>query len=511
MFVLGRFRDRTGSSPRKIAAGSTGVGLSCRFTVARIRAHKGAFVSSPCATCRRLCDAEVCAPSGLNNEVTCDGPIHETGVTSLTGQSGTPIPGQSGMTSLTSLDDSTPSFGYMATFLNIDGVTGMALSSSGLEVFLASSSSAGCAVDVIHLETGHSRRLDLQTCLGGSESLRVAMVGGKMVVSDFSLYAIKLLDVATGKETALAGSGFQGISDGVGSDARFCGPSSMAALPGGEDVLVLDVNSIRKVSLASGEVTRVGTFLPADCQSYDRSSGEQLHFLGGHIAVSSDGLVAASGIGSIYSISMETGAVVFLVRSNLYVAGLAFLRGGSHLLVSDETNTMVWMLELETLDWCIVAGTMGDAGNSDGARGSGLLSSPGVLIMMPDGKRVLVADSNTLRVVNVDMEGHAGLCDVCPCGDSCAPGTVYSCGFGWIDPFSWKHGTYFGFLTFGSYIIVLSFLGATPLCCCCILERRRRRAVRPLLNHPLLNRVQRTWPPQHCKIPRSGKLVPPFW
>ena len=373
---------------------------------------------------------------------------------------------------------STPSFGYVATFLRIEGIYGIALSSSGLEVVVAASDSGSGAVDAIHLETGQSRRLADVLIVFGNNAF-FALVGENVVVANHGPYVIGLLDVSTGLTTTIAGSGFKGISDGVGTNARFCGPTGLAVIPGGEHVLALDYNSIRKVALASGEVTRLGTFVPTSCEIANPVG----YFPQGHIALSPDGqsVAVASNI-YVYWFSMETGEFTRLVYSNLHLSHLVFLRGGSHLLFSDMTNKILWMLELETMSSCIVAGNMGAAGDLDGARESALLSSPGDLIMMPDGERVLVVDSNTLRLVNVDMAGSGGLCDICPCGDTCAPATiVYSCEYKngkWDEPFSWKHGTYLGFLTFGSYVVVVGCLATTPVCCCCLLGRRRRRVVR---------------------------------
>jgi hypothetical protein len=495
-----------------------------RFKVASIRAQKGACIFSTGTSCKRLFDADKCASTGAEDEVTCDG---DGGVsTSATGHTGDMVTALS--------QASTPSFGYVATlFAMPEAIYHMAVSPSGLEVLSHSGSST---LDLIHLETGQGRHLagsgtacttgnlldgpSAEACFGSD--LRFAFWGENIVVSDRWNYAIWLVDIAAARTYLIGGNGNQGVSDGAGSDAFFCGPTGVAAIPGGEHVLVVDRNSIRKVAVASGEVTRIGSFfVPGNCDEYD--AHHQNNAYSGPCAVSSDGgfAVAAGNNGIIYSISMETGATEILMQSyNLEVSGLVFLRGGSHLLVSDYKNKMLWMHEFQNLSSCIVAGEMGDSGRSDGARGNSSFSNPRALIVLQDGVRALVADSRTLRVVNVSVAGDGGLCNICPCGDTCAPGTGVSCGIlppgagysvSGMAPESagdsgmtpWSAGgstgsTYFGFMSYGTMVVVMSLMfGATPLCCCgicCgILERKRRRVVRPPA--PSCTDLQGKWPP----------------
>jgi sugar lactone lactonase YvrE len=90
----------------------------------------------------------------------------------------------------------------------------------------------------------------------------VAVDGGNLYVTDESGSTIRKVVIATGEVTTLAGVGEQfGSADGVGSAARFNFPIDLAA-DGAGNLLVADLfnHAIRKIVIANGEVsTIIGT------------------------------------------------------------------------------------------------------------------------------------------------------------------------------------------------------------------------------------------------------------
>jgi DNA-binding beta-propeller fold protein YncE len=85
----------------------------------------------------------------------------------------------------------------------------------------------------------------------------LAAYGGYLYVADSRNYTIRRIDLATAEVTTLAGSpGVFGLSDGVGADALFQAPSSVTS-DGAGSLYVADPDNhlVRRVSLDTGAVT----------------------------------------------------------------------------------------------------------------------------------------------------------------------------------------------------------------------------------------------------------------
>lgn len=84
----------------------------------------------------------------------------------------------------------------------------------------------------------------------------VAMVGANLYVTDSNNNTIRKIVIATGEVTTLAGTApASGSSDGIGADARFMAPCGIVA--DGQNLYVSDCcnNTIRKIVISSAEVT----------------------------------------------------------------------------------------------------------------------------------------------------------------------------------------------------------------------------------------------------------------
>lgn len=78
-----------------------------------------------------------------------------------------------------------------------------------------------------------------------------------LVVADTYNHRLKKINPITKELTNWAGTGWVGLRDGPANQAQFAEPAGVALDPGGAHLLVADTNNhaIRKVSLATGEVT----------------------------------------------------------------------------------------------------------------------------------------------------------------------------------------------------------------------------------------------------------------
>jgi hypothetical protein len=97
--------------------------------------------------------------------------------------------------------------------------------------------------------------------VGGATGI-VSDGAGTVYVADNSLDdcdCVRKVDLATGAVSVLAGSPYDNVADGTGTDAHFAGPTGIAIDPFG-NLFVTDNSTIRQVVIATGVVTTlVGT------------------------------------------------------------------------------------------------------------------------------------------------------------------------------------------------------------------------------------------------------------
>ena len=91
----------------------------------------------------------------------------------------------------------------------------------------------------------------------GPTGIALSTDGGMLFVADTSNHTIRQVDVATGAVTTLAGSGEDGLADGVASAAMFNGPQRLALSSDGAALFIADIDNdkIRQLDVATGAVT----------------------------------------------------------------------------------------------------------------------------------------------------------------------------------------------------------------------------------------------------------------
>jgi len=87
------------------------------------------------------------------------------------------------------------------------------------------------------------------------KGIRVTPNGQTVVVADSGNHMIRLVDLSTSAVSTLAGSTTSGSQDGVGTLAGFNNPFGVAVTPNGSTVVVADSHMIRLVDLATGTVS----------------------------------------------------------------------------------------------------------------------------------------------------------------------------------------------------------------------------------------------------------------
>ncbi|MBU4315800.1 MAG: hypothetical protein KKF30_00845 [Proteobacteria bacterium] len=190
------------------------------------------------------------------------------------------------------------------------------------------------------------------------EPHEIATDGTNLYVADSNNNTIRKIVIATAEVTTLAGTaGSRGATDGIGSNARFSAPRGIFLV--GNNLYVADRynHAIRKIVVATGEVT---TFA-------------------GTIGVSG----AADGIGTAASFNRPIGLT----------------SDGTNLYVADEQNHMIRMIEIKTATVTTIAGdgTIGSADNDLGTLSTFYEPSG----LATDGMSLFVADqkNNTIREI----------------------------------------------------------------------------------------------------------------
>ncbi|MHB8418028.1 MAG: NHL repeat-containing protein, partial [Myxococcales bacterium] len=213
---------------------------------------------------------------------------------------------------------------------------------------------------------------------------------GNLYVADYANCAIRMVAVATGAVTTLAGSlGICGSADGIGAAARFDGPSGLA-LDGAGNLYVADSlnNTIRKVVLPFGLVTTLagspGVRGSADgtgaAANFDGPSWLALDIPTNGGAPAGNLYVADQNNNTIRQVIVATGAVTTLAGSPGVFGsadgtgaaarfnspdGLAF-DGVGNLYVADSGNETIRKVAVATGTVTTLAGSPGVHGSADG-------------------------------------------------------------------------------------------------------------------------------------------------
>jgi sugar lactone lactonase YvrE len=186
---------------------------------------------------------------------------------------------------------------------------------------------------------------------------------GNLYVADRFNLVIREISIATGAVTTLAGTlGVSGALDGVGLAAQFTDPTAVAG-DGAGNVYVTDGNTIRKIVVATGEVTTLA-------------------------GLASDPFGSDDGIGSAARFSEPQGIAA---------------DGAGNLYVADTNNQTIRKIVIATGAVTTVAGLAHQSGAVDGAAGDARFSEPWSLTADGAGS-LFVADAENNAVRRIALE-----------------------------------------------------------------------------------------------------------
>jgi sugar lactone lactonase YvrE len=214
---------------------------------------------------------------------------------------------------------------------------------------------------------------------------------------------IRKIVIATGEVTTLAGSGLAGFTDGTGAAARFKYPCGITTE--GTNLYVADTgnNTIRKIVIATGEVT---TLAGSGLAGSANGTGAAAKF-NNPSGITTDGsnlYVADTYDNTIRKIVIATGEVTTLAGSGL--AGSTDGTGtaakfnnpsgittdGTNLYVADTNNNTIRKIVIATGAVTTLAGSAGLEGSADGIGAAATFNNPGGVTT--DGISLYVTDSN---------------------------------------------------------------------------------------------------------------------
>ena len=211
------------------------------------------------------------------------------------------------------------------------------------------------------------------------EPLGITSDGANLYVCDGRNHTIRRVVIASGEVTTLAGSaGNSGSTDGIGSEARFSNPNSIAT--DGTYLYVTDLlnHTIRQVVIATGEVTTLAGSVSGESGSTDGSGSAARFFRPNGIAI--DG-------------------------GNLYVV--------------DTLNHTIRRIVIATGEVTTLAGSAGEGGSTDGSGSDARFNEPrgisidGDILYVTDGsnntiRKVVIATGQVTTVAGIAMESGAG-------------------------------------------------------------------------------------------------------
>lgn len=237
----------------------------------------------------------------------------------------------------------------------------------------------------------------------------IATDGLNLYVADYLNCMIRKVTIATGEVTTLAGSTTAGYADGVGKTAKFYYPIGITT--DGTNLYIADSGNhmIRQVAIATGEVT---TLAGSTAAGSTDGIGTSARFCTPY-GIATDGTnlyVAESGNNMIRKVAIATGEVTTLAGSTTsgFVDGSGsaarfsqpsgLTTDGANLYVTDTVNNTIRKVVIATGEVTTIAGYM-TLGSADGSGISASFHYPGGIAT--DGTNLYVADTgnNMIRKV----------------------------------------------------------------------------------------------------------------
>jgi len=302
--------------------------------------------------------------------------------------------------------------GYTGAFRKVEIATGTVTTFSTNQVMGGDITTDGKTVFVA--EAPSIRKIDIATGSISSQLTNtgtppyvvnpagLTMVGGSIYFTDGIKFTVNKLDVSTGLVTTVAGNaGVSGAVDGIASAAGFFKP--MGITSDGLNLYVIDERAIRKVTIATGEVTTVAGKITT---SYDGIGSEaRFGYLGG---ITTDGTnLYATDVNLIRKIDIATGTVSVLANiprrydpnTGILLATLVrnITTDGTNIYGTDTSTHIIWKIIIATGEFSIIAGNPGVSGYIDGIGTAALFKGP--LGITTDGKNLYITDSQTANTI----------------------------------------------------------------------------------------------------------------
>jgi len=248
------------------------------------------------------------------------------------------------------------------------------------------------------------------------EVLTLSSDGTLALAADTDNHTLRVIVVATGEVTTLAGSpGSPGSANGLGAVARFSSPAGVALSAGFALVADTGNHAIRRVDLATGAVTTLAG--SAGSPGSADGVGPAARFSSPRgIALSGDGtlaLVADTGNHTLRTLVVATSAVATLAGSAgspgsadgagsaarlRYPRAVALSADGGTALVADFSNNLIRTVVMATGAVTTLAGSPGSSGSADGVGTGARFAYPAGIALSGDATFALVADPDNQTI-----------------------------------------------------------------------------------------------------------------
>lgn len=245
--------------------------------------------------------------------------------------------------------------------------------------------------------------------------LGVATDGVNLFVADRTNHKIRKVVIATGEVSTLAGSGVAGADEGTGAAATFSSPSGVAT--DGTNLYVADGGNhkIRKIVIATGVVS---TLAGSGASGADEGTGAAASFSypSGVVVDGANLYVADAGNSKIRRVVLATGEVSTLAGSGspgvVNDTGAAASFGYPVALATDGTHLYVGDILAENIRKIVIAtgevttlAGSGDTGSQDGTGIAATFYQPSGLAT--DGRNLYVADAGNRKIRRVVLASGA--------------------------------------------------------------------------------------------------------
>ncbi|MEK6699123.1 MAG: hypothetical protein AABZ10_08795 [Nitrospirota bacterium] len=239
----------------------------------------------------------------------------------------------------------------------------------------------------------------------------ITMDGTNLYIADTNNYTIRKVVISTGEVTTLAGTaGAFGSTDESGPAARFGAPSGITT--DGTSLYVADTwnGTIRKIVISTGEVTTLagtaGAFGSADGTGADArfsyttgiaSDGTNLYVVDNRsntirkIVIATGDVTTLAGTAGVSGSTDGTGSAAF------FFSPQAITRDETNLYVADTANRTIRKIVIPTGEVTTLAGAAGAPGSTDGSATAARFGAP--YGITTDGTSLYVTDRGTIRKI----------------------------------------------------------------------------------------------------------------